>query len=74
MSRVFEFVVNVGAGSVKFGAQNVSFGLLVAPNLAPRGPSSDAGGLWSTRKETLGVQAWMTESIPRVIGVAVGER
>ena len=64
----------MGADSVKFGAPNVSFGMLVALNLAPWGPSSDAGGLGSTRKETLGVQAWMTESTPRVIGVAVGER
>ena len=44
----------MGADSVQFGAQNVSFGMLVAPNLAPWGPSSDAGGLGSTRKETLG--------------------
>ena len=63
--------MNVGADSVQFGAQNVSFGMLVAPNLAPWGPSSDAGGLGSTQKETLGVQAWisidfgrMTESTP----------
>ena len=45
----------MGADSVKFGARNVSFGMLVAPNLAPWGPSSDAGGLGSTRKETLGL-------------------
>ena len=37
------------------------------------GPSSDSGGLGSTRRETLGFQAWMTESTPRVIGVAVGK-
>ena len=49
--------MNWGAEVVKFGAQNVSFGMLVAPNLAPWGPSSDAGGLGSTQKETLGVQA-----------------
>ena len=67
-------MVNVGADSAKFGARNVSFGMLVAPNLAPWGPSSDAGGLGSTRKEALGFQAWMMESTPRVIGVAVGKR
>ena len=50
----------MGADSVKSGAQNVSFGMLVAPNLAPWGPSSDAGGLGSKRKETLGVQAWIS--------------
>ena len=66
MSRVFEFAVSVGADSVKFGAQNVSFGMLVAPNLAPRGPSSDAGGLGSTRKETLGVQAWISIDFGRI--------
>ena len=44
----------MGVDSVKVGAQNVSFGMLVAPNLAPWGTSSDAGGLGSTRKETLG--------------------
>ena len=35
----------------------MSFGMLVAANLAPWVPSSDAGGLGSTRKETLGFQA-----------------
>ena len=52
--------MNWGADVVKFGAQNVSFGMLVAPNLAPWGPSSDAGGLGSTRKEALGFQAWIS--------------
>ena len=52
--------MNWGADVVQFGAQNVSFGMLVAPNLAPWGPSSDAGGLGSTRKETLGFQAWIS--------------
>ena len=53
-------MANVGADSVKFGAQNVSFGMLVAPNLAPWGPSRDAGGLGSTQKEIFGVQAWIS--------------
>ena len=48
--------MNWGADVVKFGAQNVSFSMLVASNLAPWAPSSDAGGLGSTRKETLGFQ------------------
>ena len=52
--------MNWGADVVKFGAQNVSFSMLVASNLAPWGPSSDAGGLGSTRKETLGFQAWIS--------------
>ena len=43
----FQFTVNWGADVVQFGAQNVSFGMLVALNLAPWGPSSDAGGLGS---------------------------
>ena len=59
-------MVNVGADSAKFGAQNVSFGMLVAPNLAPWGPSSAAGGLGSTRKETLGVQAWISIDFGRI--------
>ena len=41
----------LGADVVKFGAHNVSFGMLVAPNLAPWGPSSVAGGLGRTQKE-----------------------
>ena len=57
MSGVLQFTVIWGADVVSFGAQNVSFGMLVAPNLAPWGPSSDAGGLGSTRKEALGFQA-----------------
>ena len=60
---------NVGADSVKFGAQNVSFGMLVAPNLAPWGPSSDAGGLGSTRKETLGFQARISIDFGRISGL-----
>ena len=52
--------MNWGADVVKFGAQNVLFSMLVASNLAPGGPSSDAGGLGSTRKETLGFQAWIS--------------
>ena len=65
-------MVNVGADSVKFGAQNVSFGMLAAPNLAPWGPSSDAGGLGSTRKETLGVQAWISIDFGRISGPPFG--
>ena len=60
--------MNVGADSVKFGAQNVSFGMLVAPNLAPWGPSSDAGGLGSTRKETLEFQAWTSIDLGGISG------
>ena len=62
----------MGADSVKVGAQNVSFGMLVAPNLAPWGPSSDAGGLGSTRKETLGVQAWISIDFGRISGPPFG--
>ena len=62
-------MVNVGADSAKCGAQNVLFGMLVAPNLAPWGPSSDAGGLGSTRKETLGVQAWISIDFGRISGL-----
>ena len=69
MSRVFEFAVNVDADSVQFGVQN---GMLVAPNLAPWGPSSDAGGLGSTRKETLGVQAWISIDFGRISGPPFG--
>ena len=60
--------MNWGADVVKFGAQNVSFSMLVASNLAPWGPSSDAGGLGSTRKETLGVQAWISIDFGRISG------
>ncbi len=52
--------MNWGTDVVKFGAQNVLFSMLVASNLAPWGPSIDAGGLGSTRKETLGFQAWIS--------------
>ena len=61
--------MNWGADVVKFGAQNVSFGMLVASNLAPWGPSSDAGGLGSTRKETLGFQAWISIDFGRISGL-----
>ena len=62
----------MGADSIKFGAQNVLFGMPVAPNLAPRGPSSDARGLGSTRKETLGVQAWISIDFGRTSGPPFG--
>ena len=62
----------MGVDSVKFGAKNVSFGMLVAPNLAPWGPSSDAGGLGSTPKETLGVQAWISIDFRRISGPPFG--
>ena len=71
-SRVLQFPLNWGADVVKFGAQNVSFGMLVEPNLAPRGPSSDAWGLGSKRKETLGVQAWISIDFGRNSGPPFG--
>ena len=71
-SRVFQFTVNWGADVVKFGAQNVSFSMLVASNMAPWGPSSDAGGLGSTRKETLGFQAWISIDFRRISGPPFG--
>ena len=62
----------MGADSVEIGAQNMLFGMLVAPNLAPWGPSSDAGGLGSTRKETLGVQAWISIDLGEISGPPFG--
>ena len=60
-SRVLQFPLNWGADVAKFGAHKMLFSiLLVAPNLAPWGPSSDAGGLGGTRKETWGFQAWIS--------------
>ena len=61
--------MNWGADVVKFGAQNVLFSMLVASNLAPWGPSIDAGGLGSTRKETLGFQAWISIDFGRISGL-----
>ena len=65
-------MANVGADSVKFGAQNVSFGMLVAPTLAPWGPSRDAGRHGSTRKEIFGVQAWISIDFGRISGSPFG--
>ena len=59
-------MANVGTDSVKFGAQNVSFGMLVALTLAPWGPSRDAWRLGSTRKEIFGVQAWISIDFGRI--------
>ena len=41
--------------------------MLVASNLAPWGPSSDAGGLGSTWKETLEFQAWIPIDLGRIL-------
>ena len=64
--------MNWGAEVVKFGVQNVLFSMLVASNLAPGGPSSDAGGLGSTRKETLGFQAWISIDLGMISGPPFG--
>ena len=64
--------MNWGADVVKFGAQDVLFSMLVASNSAPWGPSIDAGGLGSTRKETLGVQAGISFDFGRISGSAFG--
>ena len=64
--------MNWGADVVKFGPQNGSFGMLVASNLAPWGPSSDAGGLGSTQKETLGFQAWISVDLGGIAGPPLG--
>ena len=50
----------------------MSFGMLVAPNLAPWGLSSESGGLGSTRKETLEVQAWISIDFGRISGPPFG--
>ena len=62
-------MVNWGADVVKFDAQNVLFSMLVASNLAPGGPSSDAGGLVSTRKGTLVFQAWISIDFGSISGL-----
>ena len=68
----FQFTLNWGADVVKFGAQNVSVSMFVAPNLAPRGPSSDAGGLGSTRKETFGFRTWISIDFGGISGAPFG--
>ena len=68
----FSIHVELDADVVEFGSQNMSFGMLVAPNLAPWGPSSDAGGLGSTRKEALGFQAWISIDFGGISGPPFG--
>ena len=65
-------MVNVGADSAKFGAQNVSFSMFVASNVAPGGQSSDAGGLGSTRRENLEFQAWISIDLGEISGLPFG--
>ena len=62
------------SGYCHFGAQNLSFGMPGASTLAPWGTMERSRGTWGFKKGDLGAQAWMTESTPRVIGVAVGKR
>ena len=61
-----------GRGFCQIWRQNVSFGMLVVPNLAPWGPSSDAGGLGSTQKETVGFQAWISIDLVGISGPPFG--
>ena len=68
----FSIHVELDADVVKFGSQNMSFDMLVAPSLAPWGPSSDAGGLGSTRKETLEFQDWIPIDLGRISGQPFG--
>ena len=65
-------MLNSGADVVKFGVQNVLSSMLVVSNLAPGGPPSDAGGLGSTRKETLGFQAWISFGFGKISGPPFG--
>ena len=81
MSRVLQFTVILYADVASLGAKTCHLACLLRPLSHLGGPSSDPGGLGSTRRETVGFQAWisvdfgvMTESTPRVIGVAVGKR
>ena len=67
-------VVYLEKDTVTFGAQNLSFGRPGASSLAPWGTMGRSRGTWEDTKGHLGVQTWMTESTPRVIGVAVGKR
>ena len=55
-----------GSDGFSIDVHNLSFGMLVAPTLAPWGPSRDAGGLGSTRKEIFGVQAWISIDFGRI--------
>ena len=63
---------------VTANAQKISFGRPGACILAPWGtilaPWGHLGGPWEQQDGHRGVQNQMTESIPRVIGVAVGKR
>ena len=63
--HVLQSVVIFGVDVVSLGAKNVSFGMLVASNLIPWGTIDRFRGTWEHKNGDLGVQAWMTESIPR---------
>ena len=72
--HIFQITLILETDIVIFGAQNQSFGMPAASTLAPCGTMGRSRGTWGLKKGDVGVQAWMTESTPRVIGVAVGKR
>ena len=49
-----------GAAVFSFGAQNVSFSMLVASNLTPWGIIERFRGTWEHEKGDLGVQVWIS--------------
>ena len=61
-----------GPQGAKVHATSIPNDTFRATNLAPWGPSSDAGGLGSTRKETLGFQAWISIDLGRISGPPFG--
>ena len=56
------------------GVQNLSFDRPGGSIFPPGGPFSQLGDTREDHGRTHGVQKQMTESTPRVIGVAVGKR
>ena len=63
MSHVLQFTVIWSADVVKFGARNVSFGMLVASLWHLGGPLSPSRRTSEHRKGDLGVHAWISVNL-----------
>ena len=55
-----------GADGVSIGTQNVSFGMPVAPTLAPWGTIERSRGLLEHKNGDVGMQAWISVDCGRI--------
>ena len=74
MSRILQVTVISGASGVRFGAQNVVFGMLGSTTLAPWGTIERSRGTEEHKKGDVGIQAWISIEFGWISGPHVESR